>query len=202
MSTRVAIFLLLAAGCATAQDRHAFFMADRLEYVQSDDAWQWDLQGWYGGDEHKVWWKTEGEFEDSDTEEAEIQLLYSRAVSAFWDLQLGLRHDLEPEPSGTHAVIGLQGLAPQWFEVDVAAFFHEDGDVSLRLEAEYDLLLTQSLVLQPRLALDSRNETTALGLRLRYEIRREIAPYVGVRWQDEPGGGSDTSLVVGARFWF
>lgn len=204
MTVRVTVLFLLtfAAGCATAQDRHVFFMADRLEYVRNEDAWLWDLQGWYGSDEHKLWWKTEGVFDGDDAEEAEIQLLYSRAVSAFWDLQLGLRYDVEPEPSGTHAVIGLQGLAPQWFEVDLAALVHEDGDVSLRFEAEYDLLLTQALVLQPRLALDSDTETTSLGLRLRYEIRREIAPYIGVRWQDATGGADGASFVIGARFWF
>lgn len=202
MSTRtVLLAVALVASPAFAQDAYFFLQADRLEFVEHDEEWLWDAQGWYGNDEHKLWWKTEGERDSKNTRDAEVQLLYSRPVSAYWDLQFGLRQDFEPE-SGASGVIGLQGLAPQWFEIDVAAFFHEDGDVSARFEADYDLLLTQRLVLQPRLEVDTGPESIALDLRLRYEIRREIAPYIGLSWQDASGVQDVVSLVAGARFWF
>ena len=193
--------VIFAASPAFGQDAYLFLQADRLEYVEHSEEWLWDVQGWYGTDEHKLWWKTEGEFDSDDTHEAELQLLYSRPLSAYWDLQFGLRQDFEPE-SGVHGVIGMQGLAPQWFEIDLAAFVHEDGDISARFEAEYDLLLTQRLVLQPRLEFDTGAESFALDLRLRYEVIREIAPYIGVSWQDESGEDDFVSVVAGARFWF
>ena len=177
----------------------AFWQMDRLEYVEQEEDWIWDTQGWVGGDAHKFWWKSEGEFDGDD---AEVQLLYSKAISPYWDVQIGLRNTLEPEPAEFSAVIGLQGLAPQWFEVDLAAFVTEDGELEARLEIEYDLLLTQRLILQPRLELDSQEEMTSLDLRLRYEFHRKLAPYVGVSWADAQGQRGETSLVAGARFWF
>lgn len=202
-----------------------FTQADRLEYQDHADEWLWDLQGWVGGDEQKVWWKTEGELDGDNVTGAELQLLYSIAISPFFDLQAGLRHDVEPDPNRTFAVVGLQGLAPQWFEIDAAAFLSEDGDLSARFETEYDLLLTQKLILQPRfeltagassvaeLGLGSGLRTTDLGFRLRYEIRREIAPYLGISWRKFYGGTRDSitlnggdadfvTVVAGARFWF
>ena len=196
------VLTLLATPSLAAAQNYFFFMADRLEYVAEPDHWLWDMQGWYGGDEHKFWWKSEGDFDSDGVEEADLQLLYSRAISAYWDIQFGIRQDIEPSPSTNYAVIGFQGLAPQWFEVDVAAFVSEDGDLSARFEAEYDLLLTQKLVLQPRVELDTGPESFAFDLRLRYEIRREIAPYIGVSWQDRKGEEDFVSLVAGARFWF
>ena len=199
---RLWIVAALVSPSLAMADNYFFFMADRLEYVAEPDHGVWDLQGWYGGDVHKFWWKSEGDFDSEGVDEADVQLLYSRAISAYWDVQFGLRQDIEPTPSTSYAVIGLQGLAPQWFEIDVAAFVSEDGDVSARFEAEYDLLLTQQLVLQPRVEFDTGPESYALDLRLRYEIRREIAPYIGVSWQDRKGEEDFVSLVAGARFWF
>jgi copper resistance protein B len=193
--------MCLLPAAVLADDRYFFFLADRIEYADHENSWLWDMQGWYGSDEHKLWWKSEGEFDSEATEEAELQLLYSKPVSAFWDFQLGIRHDFEPD-TNAHLAIGVQGLAPQWFEVDLAAFIDEDGDASVRFEAEYDLLLTQRLILQPRVEFDSGPDSSALELRMRYEIRREIAPYIGISWQHESGEGSFTSLVAGARFWF
>lgn len=204
MRTMVAVAVLFVSSPAAvhAQEPFLFFMGDRVEYVEHEGSWLWDMQGWYGNDEYKLWLKTEGEHDDGDTAEADLQLLYGRPVSAYWDLQLGLRHDIEPSNGGIYAVIGLQGLAPQWFEIDVAAFIHEDGDVTARFEAEYDLLLTQRWILQPRMEFDSGHESIAFGLRLRYEIRREFAPYIGLSWQDTDGQEDFLSLVAGARFWF
>lgn len=217
-----------AVQAANGGQTNFFVMADRFEWQASDDEdlLLWDAQGWYGGDINKLWIKTEGEvsFTEYEAEEAELQALWSRAISPFWDLQTGVRQDFEPE-GRMHGVIGVQGLAPYWFEVDAAAFVSTEGDVTARIEAEYDLLLTQRLVLQPRaeLELSAQNipdlevgsGVTGLdaGLRLRYEIKREFAPYIGVEWQsafgetadliEAAGGDSDqTVFVLGLRAWF
>ena len=220
-----ALVVSVATGSAFAEDDdwYSFVLADRFEYQSHDETWVWDAQGWLGGDYQKIWLKTQGSYVNGQTEEAELQLLYSRAVLPFFDLQLGVRREIDA--SRTFAVVGLQGLAPQWMEIDVAAFISEDGDLSARLEIEYDLLLTQRLTLQPRIELDLAARevaehqvgkgltSTELGLRLRYEVRREIAPYVGVAWHKTYGGTADfikavgdstdtVSFVAGIRFWF
>lgn len=215
---------LAASSPLRADEMHesmlSFVQAERLEYQPTPDTWLWDVQGWTGLDRHKLWWKTEG-----DSEEAELQLLYGRAVTAFYDLQLGLRHDFEPGPQRTFLAIGLQGLAPQWFEIDSALFVADDGKVSLRIEAEYEMLLMQKLILQPRFemnlgasdeagfALGSGLRDLDLGLRLRYEFHRKFAPYIGVNWHRLYGDTADyagtsgedrhtTTAVAGLRIWF
>lgn len=203
-------------------------MVDRLEYGRSEEGETatWDAQGWYGTDKRKLWIKTEGEGPLGDTpESAELQFLYGQMLSPFFDLQLGLRHDLEPATERTFAVLGIQGLAPYWFETDAAIFTSEDGDVSFRAEFEYEWLFTQKLILQSRFEFVlSANEVpeystgrglaeTELGLRLRYEFKREFAPYVGMSWAKNYGktaefaresgaSDSDVSVVAGFRFWF
>lgn len=208
---------------------YLFALGERLEYQsnEGEPLFLWDAQGWYGGDVNRFWVKTEGEylFDESAFEEAEVQALYSRAVTPFFDLQAGLRWDFAPDPDTAHAVIGVEGLAPYWFEIDAAAFVSEDGDVSARIEAEYEILFTQRLILQPRTELEfavqdvpargigSGLRSAELGGRLRYEIVREIAPYVGVEWsravgetadfaRSEGEGVSAVSVVAGLRLWF
>tara|TARA_R110000744_G_scaffold64810_3_gene133336 strand:+ start:18083 stop:18868 length:786 start_codon:yes stop_codon:yes gene_type:complete len=208
---------------------HSMVLVDRFEHLSGgdDDALLWDAQGWVGGDEQKFWFKTEGEyaFDASEFESAQLQALYSRAISPNFDLQLGVRHDIEPGPSTSYGVVGLQGLAPYWFEVDAAVFLSDAGDVTARMEAEYELLITQRLVLQPRAELHfaageiaghdlgSGLTETEFGLRLRYEITREFAPYIGIEWHDLQGdtadlarlrgeAASDRVIAVGIRFWF
>lgn len=208
--------------------RNGLLIAERLEYsaANQEDALVWEAQGWYGTDRHKLWMKTEGKRVDGEgTEDAELQLLYSRAVTAFWDLQAGLRQDVEPDSARSHLVVGAQGLAPYWFEVDAALFLDDEGDLTARLEAEYDLFLTQRLILQPRLELniaasDDHDLDRGRGvfdsvaeLRLRYEWRREFAPYLGVSWGGDFGDTADRTrrqgadprgfaIVAGLRFWF
>jgi copper resistance protein B len=203
-------------------------LVEQLEYRWQDgkDVAAWDAQAWYGGDYDKIRLKTEGAFKPSEgVEEAELQLLYSRLIGYYWDLQAGLRHDIRPEPSRSYGVIGLQGLAPGFFELDLAAFVSEEGDLSARLKAEYDLLITQRLLLQPKaeinvalqdvpeLGVGGGLNEIELGLRLRYEIAREFAPYVGVQWNRKLGetaamARSDDedadvlTLLAGVRFWF
>ncbi|MEX2495656.1 MAG: copper resistance protein B [Woeseia sp.] len=224
----MAATMLLAAtleqAAAAEEDERllTWLQADRFEYHEDDGA-VWDLQGWTGRDYGKLWWKTEGSRDESRTDSFELQLLYSRAISPYFDLQLGARHDLAPNPPRSYAVAGVQGLAPYWFEIDAAVFLSDAGDLSARIEVEYELLLTQRLILQPRAefnfsaqevpALDVERglSSTAVGLRLRYELRPKFAPYVGVSWRNVRGGGAGqefhtggdgTSLVAGLRFWF
>ena len=202
---------------------------DRLEATFGDgnETWLWDVAGWTGGDINRFWWKSEGEGDfDGGLEEAEVQALYGRAVTPFWDVQAGVRQDYRRHGEDTtHLVLGVQGLAPHWWEVDAAAFLSAEGDLTARVEAEYDQRLTQRLILQPRfevdlsagdvpeLGLGSGLTSVEAGLRLRYEIRREFAPYIGVEWSRalgdtadlvEAAGGSpgDTRFVIGLRAWF
>lgn len=206
-----------------------FVGADRLEWREGPDggAWLADADLWVGSDRAKLWLKANLEHAPGDGwQEAEAQLLYSRMISRFWDLQMGVRDDPRPRPERAHAVLGVQGLAPQWFEVQAAAFVSAEAEVSARLEAAYDLLLTQRLIARPRLeanaaagTVDDRpdlagglNDVT-LELRLRYEVMREVAPYVGISWARQAGatasrvraaGGevSETAWVAGVRLWY
>lgn len=182
-------------------------------------------QGWIGKDLHKFWVKADLEYVDSEFEEAELQFLYSRAVAPYWDFQVGWRHDERPEPTRDWLAVGFEGLSPYYFEVDAAAFVGEDGRTALRLEAEYEVMFTQKLILTPEvevnlygkddpdLGIGSGLSDIEAGLRLRYEIRREFAPYIGVNWiktfgdtadfaRAEGEGTSDVQLVAGIRAWF
>ena len=157
-------------------------------------------------------------------EGADVQALWSRAIAPFFDFQAGVRQDLTG-PERTHAVIGIQGIAPYQFEVDVAAFVSNKGDVTARFEGELDQRITQRLILQPRaeIALSAQDipelgigaglDRIEAGLRLRYEFAREFAPYVGVSQEWRIGDSADfaraagedpsvTNYVVGVRFWF
>jgi copper resistance protein B len=226
-------FLLLVGTPVQAEkmDDQLFTLVkiDQLEYRQQDgnDLIVWEGQGRIGNDEHKLTLKTEGEYErNADKfESAEVQLLYQRMISDFFDAQIGIRQDIKPDPSRTYGVIGINGLAPQWFETDASLFVSNKGDASLRLEAEYDILFTQRLVLAPSAEINiafSDDEPTGvgaglsdveLGLRLRYEITREFAPYVGINWERKIGKTSDFaseegedsnvfSVIAGVRMFF
>lgn len=202
---------------------------DRLEAGIGDDdtAWLWDASGWIGGDVNRFYWKSEGEGDsDAGLESVEVQALYSRAIRPYWDLQVGVRQDfVDDGDDTTHLAVGIQGLAPGFWEVDAAAFLSTEGDLTARVEAEWDVRLTQRLILQPRAEVDlSASEDAArglasgftgveAGLRLRYEIRREFAPYVGVEWHSALGGTADlarasghpveeTRFLIGLRAWY
>ncbi len=204
-----------------------WFQGDRLEAQVRDgaDAYLWDIQGYYGGPAERFWFKSEGEGTfGSAPDDAEVQALYSKAFAPFWDVQAGLRHDIAG-PDTTHAVIGVQGLAPYMFEVDAALFLSTRGDLTARIEAEVDQRITQRLILQPRieanlaaqdiplLAIGAGLDQIELGARLRYEIRREFAPYVGIEQSWRIGrsatfarargeAAAATSFIAGIRFWF
>jgi len=223
--------VLLIPGLANAAGRDdpilTKVLIDQLEMRLTDgpNPWVLDAQAWIGRDLNKLWLKTEVEVVDGNTEEAEIQALYSRAIAPYWDLQAGWRRDIRPTPSRDWFAIGVEGLAPYWFEVDAAAFAGEGGQLSGRFKAEYEWMFTQKWILSPEVEMNlySKNDEEAgigsglsdmeLGLRLRYEVRREFAPYVGVNWTRTFGNtadyardeGEDTSgfqFVVGVRAWF
>ncbi len=204
-------------------------MGDRLEYhwKEGKDATVWDLSAWYGGDYNKLYLESEGHYvpADDEFEEFTIEAFYGRNIASFWDVKIGVRHDLEPNPERTFAAVGFEGMAPQWWEVEATAYVSEDGDASISFEAEYDLRITQRLFLQPRVETElSAQEVEAYdvgqgftgitaGLRLRYEIWREFAPYIGVSWSRKLGETADlveasggdiesVSWIVGIRFWF
>ena len=219
----------IPASAAMMDDKiHTQFMVDQLEYRATDgtDYIAWDINGWIGNDDHKLAIKSEGEKPtEGKLEKAEFQLLYRRPVSDFFDVEAGLRHDIRPDPDRTYGVIGIAGLAPYFFETDASLFVGEKGDVVARIEAEYDLLLTQKLILQPTAEMNlAFTEDRAihvgrgvsnveLGLRLRYEVVREFAPYLGVHWERKFGKTADFAredreavdslfFVGGLRFWF
>lgn len=199
--------------------------ADLLEWAPEDGAYGWEAEGRWGGDIHRLAFKTEGEGHRGEgVEAAEVQVLYSRAVGRYTDVQAGLRYDLEPR-SRAYAALGVDSMLPYWFEAEGALFLSDRGDLLARLEGSYDLRLTQRLTLQPRAELEyaaqdipetgtgSGLSTAELSLRLRYEIRREFAPYIGLSHEHAFGDTADfrraggegrttTRVVVGLRAWF
>lgn len=213
---------------------YAKLLFDRLEYGfgEDEDTLTWDAQFWYGGDYERLWIETEGEYVASGGDGGELEnfdVLYSRRVSPYWDLQAGVGYQRisgdGPEPDRLYGVVGVQGLAPYWFEIDANLRVSEDGDAWVDLEAEYDWLLTQRLILQPRFetsyafgeveefGVGQGLNSVQAGLRLRYEIRRELAPYLGVTWLRRLGDTADlaeaegedadsTAIVAGVRMWF
>lgn len=206
----------------------SFVSFDLAEYVvhKNKNSYRWDGEAWFGGDINRFVFKYEGEGEfRGPLDDLELSGLYSRAISPYWNLQAGVRYDVKPDPSRTYAVIGIEGLAPYWFEITAAAFLSNKGEVRGRIEGYYDLRITQKLILQPRLEANFSAQTIPelgvgsglsnleLGARLRYEIRKEFAPYIGFEWVRQFGdsarftranGGqvSDPHLVMGVRLWF
>ena len=194
------------------------------------DGYRWDGEAWYGGDVNRLTLKSEGEGVlggpgGSFMETAEVQALYSRAIDPYWNLQAGVRYDFKPNPSRTYATVGLEGLAPYWFETEAALFLSNKGEVLGRVEGYYDQRITQRIILQPRIELNlsaqdvpetrigSGISNAEFGLRLRYEIRRQFAPYIGVSYDRKLGKTADyaradgerikaTSFVIGVRTWF
>ncbi|MEK6814974.1 MAG: copper resistance protein B [Nitrospirota bacterium] len=210
-------------------DEHNFgsLLADQFEVARARDntSAAYELQAWYGRTYDRAVLKAEGEVDGGKFEEARTELLWGHAVAPFWDAQLGVRYDSGVGPNRRWLAFGIQGLAPYWFEVDAAIYIGDEGRTALRLDAEYELLLTQKLILQPKIETDfygKRDAERGLGsglakltaaVRLRYEIRREFAPYVGIERARKFGAtagyaraaGKDTEetrLVAGVRFWF
>nr|WP_172601807.1 copper resistance protein B [Sulfuricystis thermophila] len=210
-------------------DEHAFgsVLLDRLErvYTKDGNATAYDAQAWFGGTYDRLVLKAEGDVAKGKLEEARTEVLWGHAIASYWDSQLGVRQDSGTGPDRTWLAFGLQGLAPYWFEVDATAYVGSSGRTALRLSGEYELLLTQRLILQPSMEVNlygQRDEASGLGsglsdaaagLRLRYEFSRQFAPYVGVEWAGKFGQTADfaraegqrtreTRYVAGVRLWF
>ena len=203
-------------------------MANIAEYQirKGRNSFEWDGEAWYGGDINRLWLKTEGEGAFGERiESAEVQALYSRAIDPYWNVQAGLRYDFKPNPSRVYATVGLEGLAPSFFEVEGALFLSNKGELMARAEAAYDQRITQRLILQPRVEVDLSAQNSReigvgaglsqaeVGFRLRYDIRREFAPYIGVQYQRAFGRtarylreeGEDVGgfqFLLGVRAWF
>lgn len=205
----------------------SFFLIDQLEWQDADDgsALSWDASGWIGGDVDRLWLRSEGERLNGKTEEAELQALWGHAISPWWDVVAGVRQDFKPGDPQTWAAFGVQGMALYNFEAEATGFIGENGQSAARLEGDYDILLTNRLILQPTAEVNfyGKNDPargvgsglsdTELGVRLRYEIRREFAPYIGVTWnrvygntadyaREEGEDRSEARLVLGLRMWF
>ncbi|NUS39188.1 MAG: copper resistance protein B [Lysobacter sp.] len=204
-----------------------YTLFDRLEGSRADGAtaFEWEGRGWIGTDLNRLWLRTEGERRDGRTQDADLEVLYGHSVTTWWDVVAGVRHDFKPGVAQDFAAIGVMGMAPYKFEVAATAYLGQDGQTAARLEAEYETLLTNRLILQPlvevnlygqddaRRGIGSGLSTVEAGLRLRYEITRRFAPYIGVvsehafgRTADfrraEGEDTHDTRLVAGVRIWF
>ncbi|MEJ2652427.1 MAG: copper resistance protein B [Gammaproteobacteria bacterium] len=202
-------------------------LVDRLEWVHTTDnnTGSYDLQAWYGRDYNRAVLKAEGDVDNGKLQDARTELLWDHAVASFWDMQLGMRYDSGAGPDRSWLAFGFQGLAPYWFEVDATAYVRDAGHSALRISADYELLVTQKLILQPRFEVNFYGKEDAArdlaaglsdltaGMRLRYEIRHEFAPYVGIEWVGTYGGTAnyvraagdptkETRYVAGLRFWF
>ena len=202
-------------------------LVDQLEAFHGRDGngQSWEAEGWYGSDTDKLWLRSEGERSGGRLEDGELEALWNHAVAAFWSTQLGVRHDFGAGPQREWAAFGVQGLAPYWFEVEATAYVGPSGRTAARLRAHYELLFTQRLVLQPEFEMNVHGRSdparrigsgltdAKLGLRLRYEIRREFAPYIGVVWTRRFGATADFARadhhaahdrqwVAGVRIWF
>lgn len=202
-----------------AHDRaiRSFFLLDELEWQDANgaSALAWDARGWIGGDLQRLGIRAEGNRENSRTTASEIHALWSRKVTPWWDVVAGLRQNFAPGPSQTWAAFGIQGLAPYRLEVEATAYLGEGGQIAARFKAEYELLITNRWVLQPLVELnlsaqdDAAREVSAglstieAGMRLRYEVRRELAPYLGATWHHRlEGSADDARFVAGVRVWF
>lgn len=200
---------------------------DQFEWQNADEdsVMAWKLNAWSGKSTDKLWFNAEGERVRGHTEHAETQLLYSHAISTFWDVQAGVRSDIDPQPDLHWATFGVRGLAPYWFDIDAQFFVAEHGRTAARIALEYELLLTQKLALVPEIEANAygKDDVTRgigsglsdveAGLRLRYEIVREIAPYIGIVHQRKLGTTADfarehdeevkdTLFVAGVSVWF
>lgn len=202
-------------------------LLDRFErsHARSGDITAYDAQVWFGRDFDRLVLKADGEYAQGRIQEARTEALWSHSVAAYWDAQAGMRYDSGSSQSRSWLAVGIQGLAPYWFDVDAAFYLGDNGRTALRLAAEYDLLWTQRLIIQPRMELNAYGKddaareigsgisSSAVGLRVRYEFSRQLAPYVGVERTDKWGRTGDmadatgsprkeTRWVAGVRVWF
>jgi copper resistance protein B len=237
--------LLVAAGAARAQtpgadtnvaapfgspieDRRIYWhgLLNQFEgRIGTEQSFRWDGEAWIGTDTNRLWLKSEGTLTNGKLSDGSHQALYDRPITPFFDVQAGIRYDIDSGPSRGWGALGIQGLAPEWFNVEATAYMSDSSHFAARVNTFYDLLLTQLLILEPQIELNfysksdpGRGTGTGLsdidaGLRLRYEFTRKFAPYIGVVFEDKFGGSAafarrqgesvhDVRFAVGIRFWF
>jgi len=206
----------------------AHLLFDQLEGrfgFNEGNNFRWEAEAWVGTDQNRIWLLSEGRYSNNELDDGIQQLFYGRAITTYFDALVGIRYDLDSLPSRGWGAIGIQGLAPQFFKVSATGYVSGEGHLAARLEASYDLLITQRLILQPQLELNfyTKDDPARLvgaglseldaGLRLRYEITRQFAPYVGITYLGQYGAtanyvsaaGGPTQQVrftVGLRTWF
>ena len=223
---RVAAFPDVEPHAIGDTDIYTFVLLDELEWQadQSAGGLNWDAKGWVGGDRNRLWFRTAGQVDDGRLGDAEAHVVYGRAIARWWDVMVGVRQDVRPGPAQTWAAFGVQGLAPYWFEIEATGYVSDGGQTAARLEADYELLITNRLVLRPLVefnlygksnlerGIGSSLSSTDVGIRMRYEFRRELAPYIGVTWNNTFGetrdlaeaSGDEVSrvrVVAGLRLW-
>jgi copper resistance protein B len=204
-----------------------FVLFDQLEWQAGESAngLNLDTRGWVGRDRDRLWFRAEGDGEGGRVDEAQAHVLYGRQFARWWDVVAGVRQDIRPGSPQTWAAFGIQGLAPYRFDIEATGYLGASGRTHARFEVEYELLVTNRLILQPLFEVEVFGKsdpdrgvgagvsTTDLGFRLRYELKREIAPYVGVTWSNKWGqtadfadaageGTSGARFVTGLRLWF
>lgn len=224
---RAAAFPAVGAHAMHGDAVLGYLLLDRLEFFDADGhgAAAWEASAWIGNDLDRLWLRSEGERVAGDTEVGDLEVLYGRSIARWWDVVAGLRHDFGEGPTRDFAAFGVIGMTPYKFEVEATAYLGERGQTALRMEAEYDTLLTNRLVLQWQLEAELHGQddaplgigsglgTVEAGLRLRFEITRRFAPYIGVVRERAFGGTADfrreasepvddTRWVAGLRFWF
>lgn len=210
------------------EDQHIFYHAMLNEFEGRfgvTNSFRWNGEAWAGTDTHRLWLKSEGKMTGGEVEDGQHQLLYSRPISTYFDVQIGARYDLDSLPGRGWGAIGIQGLAPLFFRVAATGYVSGDGHLAAKLEGSYDLLITQRLILQPQIELNFYTKDDPVrhvgsglsdidaGLRLRYEITRKFAPYVGVTYDGKFGSTAafaseagqpinEIRFAVGVRAWF
>ena len=224
---RKAAFPDVGGHAAHDNDVHSLVLFDRLEWQFAGGAngLTWDSNTWVGRDRDRLWLRSEGQLDHADVADADVHALYGRAFARWWDVVAGVRQDFRPGAPQTWMALGIQGLAPYWFEVQATAYVGEGGRTAARFDIDYELRLSNRLILQPRMeanvygksdsgrGISAGVNSVEPGLRLRYEVRREFAPYLGIEWQRRfgktasvsgPGGAEDESVRVlgGVRWWF
>lgn len=207
--------------------RQSMLLVDQLEVAsgRENTGPKWEAEAWYGNDSDKLWLRSEGAGSHGRIDEGDLEAVWNRAVSAFWSTQLGIRHDVGSGPQRNWTAFGVEGLAPYWIELEATAYAGTGGRLAARGRAQYTLRFTQRLIVQPELEINLYNRTTAqqpigsgmsdaqFGLRFRYEITRQFAPYAGVVWSRRFGAAAafvrtarepifDRQFVAGIRFWF
>ncbi len=206
---------------------HSMLLIDQLEMWNASPGTglAWDVVAWLGSDLNRLWLRTEGEYVDSSLESAELEVLFGHSVAPWWDVVAGVRHDFKPGQAQDFFAVGVMGLSPYKFETDVTAYVGEGGQTAVRIQFEYETLFTNRLILQPKLEINfygkddpqrgigSGLSNGSLGLRLRYEITRQFAPYVGLSWDKSYGQTADylrnqgestsgLNVLAGVRVWF